>query len=434
MTGAAGRAHIVGAGLAGLSCAVDLAASGVPVTLYEAAGQAGGRCRSWHDRALDRTIDNGNHLLLSGNRAALEYLRRIGAEDALAGPAEAVLPFHDLGSGERWTLRPNDWRLPWWLLARSRRVPGAGAIAHMGGMVALARAPAEATVADALGGNPLYRRLWEPLAVAVTNTPAAEASARLLWRAVAETLGAGGRACRPLVARSGLGAAFVDPALRLLAGHGAEIRLGARLHAVAAERHRLSILQFADTDIPLESDDTVVLAVPPWSAAEILPDVAAPDRHHAIVNAHFRLDRAMELPGGAALLGLVGGTAQWLFLRGDVVSVTVSAADALAEREGETIAGILWRDVAAVLGLDGSAIPPHRIIKEKRATFAQTPAQTARRPATRTALANLFLAGDWTDTGLPATIEGAIRSGRAAAEVVSEFAPENWKPAPPCAT
>ncbi len=415
----AGRAHVVGAGLAGLSCAVELAAAGTPVTLYEAANQAGGRCRSWHDRVIDRTIDNGNHLLLSGNSAALDYLRRIGAGDMLAGPQTAMLPFRDLATSEDWVLRPNDGRLPWWLLAPSRRVPGAGAAAHLRGLVALARAPAEATVAGAAGGNPLYRRLWEPLAVAATNTPAADASARLLWRAVAETLGAGGRACRPLVARTSLGAAFVAPALRLLAERGAQVRFGARLQAIAADGARATALHFADADVALAPSDAVVMALPPWSATEILPDLVTPDRHHAIVNAHFRLAEPVRLPGGAPLLGLVGGTAQWLFARGDVVSVTVSAADALAEADNDAIAALLWRDVAAGLGGDGNAVPPCRIVKEKRATFAQTPEQAARRPGTRTALANLFLAGDWTDTGLPATIEGAIRSGRAAAKAIA---------------
>jgi squalene-associated FAD-dependent desaturase len=429
-----GLVHIVGAGVAGLSCAVELAASGTPVTLYEAAGTAGGRCRSWHDAVLDRTIDNGNHLLLSGNSAALEYLRRIGAADELAGPPEAVLPFLDLATGERWALRPNGGRIPWWLFAPLRRVPGAGAVVHLRGLAALARAPAEATVVDALGRNALYRRLWEPLAVAVTNTPAANASARLLWRAVAETLGGGGQACRPLVAGNGLGAAFVDPARRLLKGHGAEIRLGERLRAASAEGERLSVLHFADTDVPLAPGDAAVLAVPPWSATEILPGLAAPDRHHSIVNAHFLLPETVSLPGGAPLLGLVGGTAQWLFARGDVVSVTVSAADALAEHDTETIAELLWRDVAAALNLDGDTVPPHRIVKEKRATFAQTPAQAARRPGTRTQQANLFLAGDWTGTGLPATIEGAIRSGQAAARAAREFMPRHWNPATPCAT
>src|SRR5664280_1717549 len=116
--------HIIGAGLAGLATAVRLAAQGVRATVYEATNQAGGRCRSYHDPALGITIDNGNHLLLSGNRAALGYLATIGASDRLAGPSSASFPFIDLATHERWTLRANNGRIPWWIFDRNRRVPG----------------------------------------------------------------------------------------------------------------------------------------------------------------------------------------------------------------------------------------------------------------------------------------------------------------------
>jgi uncharacterized protein with NAD-binding domain and iron-sulfur cluster len=113
-------------------------------------------------------------------------------------------------------------------------------------------------------------------------------------------------------------------------------------------------------------------------------------------------------------VGLVGGTAEWVFAFPDRLSVTVSAADRLVEMDTQELAALLWRDVAAVHRLDGPP-PPCRIVKEKRATFAATPAQDARRPACPTRWTNLFLAGDWTATGLPATIEGALRSGETAA-------------------
>ena len=107
-------------------------------------------------------------------------------------------------------------------------------------------------------------------------------------------------------------------------------------------------------------------------------------------------------------------------MRGDIVSVTVSAADDLAEQPTEAIAGRLWADVAKALNLGDAPLPTWRIVKEKRATFAQTPGQIRRRPPARTALNNLFLAGDWTDTGLPATIEGTLRSGAKASDAVLE--------------
>ncbi len=109
------RAHVIGAGLSGLSTALQLMDKGFKVQIHEAAGQAGGRCRSFHDAALDCLIDNGNHLLLSGNLSAMAFLRRVGAADRLAGPPEARLNFVDLRSGERWTFRPNRGVIPWWI-------------------------------------------------------------------------------------------------------------------------------------------------------------------------------------------------------------------------------------------------------------------------------------------------------------------------------
>ena len=169
------------------------------------------------------------------------------------------------------------------------------------------------------------------------------------------------------------------------------------------------------------ADDSVVLAVPPAVAEDLLPGLVTPADSRAIVNGHFRLERDVE---GMTFLGLVGGTAQWLFVRRNVVSVTVSAANKLVEEDSEGIANRLWADVAVALGLRGSPLPVHRIVKEKRATFAQTPEQNRRRPGAPTTWKNLFLAGDWTDTGLPATIEGAIRSGGTASENI--LSSDSW--------
>ncbi len=128
----------------------------------------------------------------------------------------------------------------------------------------------------------------------------------------------------------------------------------------------------------------------------------------------------MPPPAGLPLLGLIGGTADWIFLRGAIVSLTVSAATGLVDEPSEDIARKMWRDTARALELAPALNPPIRVIKEKRATFAQTPAALALRAPARTAWANLLLAGDWTDTGYPATIESAVRSGRKAAEIVTE--------------
>ncbi|MGH7005748.1 MAG: FAD-dependent oxidoreductase, partial [Alphaproteobacteria bacterium] len=118
------------------------------------------------------------------------------------------------------------------------------------------------------------------------------------------------------------------------------------------------------------------------------------------------------------LLGLVGGTAQWLFVRANILSVTISAAEREIDLPTEAIIAAAWADIVKALKLGDAAPPPCRVVKEKRATFAQTPAQLAKRPKVNAGPSNLALAGDWTATGLPATIEGAIRSGEIAARTV----------------
>lgn len=415
--GTAGRVHVVGAGLAGLAAALSLSRAGRAVCVHEAAGQAGGRCRSYHDQALGCRIDNGSHLLLSANHAALDYLREVGAVDSLVGPDQPAFAFLDLAGGSSWAIRPNAGRLGWWILAPGRRVPGSRPLDYLKALRLLA-APPGATVMAVLGPGPLMERFWRPLVVAALNAQPEVAAAGLLLAVLRETFGRGGQGCRPLVARDGLGAAFVEPALATLARRGVEVGFGRRLRAIERQDGRVVALGFPDGPVALGPADSVVLAVPAPVAAALLPGLVVPRGSSAIVNAHFRLDRPARLPGGGPLVGLIGGTVDWVFLRDRLASATVSAADALAEEPAEALLPRLWQDTAAALGWSGAPQPPGRIVKEKRATFLQVPSEVARRPPGRTAWRNLLLAGDWIDTGLPATIEGAIRSGRAAAEAV----------------
>lgn len=398
--------HVVGAGLAGLAAALSLVARGVGVTVHEAGPQAGGRCRSYFDKALGCRLDNGNHLLLSGNRATFAFLDQIGARGTMTGPSAPVFPFMDLASGERWTLRPNAGRVPWWLLVPSRRVPGMRLRDALGAL-GLHRAGAETTVAQALRPGVLYRRLLEPLAIAALNTPPEEASARLLGAVMQETLAAGGAACIPAFPREGLSESFVDPAVAWLQARGASVRFGSRVGAVEVSDGRVVRMG----DVAVGSDEGVVLAVPAGVAVGMVPGLAAPDRFEAILNVHYRVDAD---PGEAGFMGLVGGTAEWIFVKPGVVSVTISAGNRSIDTPPDALAQQVWDDVRVALQLP-APVPPYRVVKEKRATFAATPAQEARRPGTRTSFDRLMLAGDWTATGLPATIEGAIRSGRAAA-------------------
>ena len=142
-----------------------------------------------------------------------------------------------------------------------------------------------------------------------------------------------------------------------------------------------------------------------------MPELTVPDAFESICNLHFKAQMAA---GEAGFYGLLGGMAEWVFPREEVISVTISAANRYAHMDQEQISGRVWAELSKAFGLNPEP-PPCRVLWEKRATFACTPEQLARRPGPRSPRPGVVLAGDWTDTGLPATIEGAIRSGEAAA-------------------
>lgn len=411
--------HIVGAGLTGLAAATRLSVAGITVTVHEAANQAGGRCRSYHDPALDMMIDNGNHLVLSGNSSVLAYVEEIGAQDRLMGPQHAAFPFVDLATNERWTLRPNDGLVPWWILDRGRRVPGTRIVDYF----ALARllwSGPQTTICEVLDCNGiLFHRLIRPLLLAALNIEPREGSAALAAAVIRETLAAGGHACRPLIARNGLASTFIDPALQLLNKRNAKVHFGHRLRALAVDGGRITALQFGDEPLALQSEDAVILAVPPMVAAALVPNgLQVPTEFRAIVNAHFRITTERDI---APITGVVNGMVEWLFAFPDRLSVTISAADHLLETPREALAKQIWREVCTITGID-AALPPWQIVRERRATFAALPSQNAKRPPAETSYKNLVLAGDWTATGLPATIESAIRSGHRAADLVGKMA------------
>lgn len=409
----AGRVHVIGAGLAGLGSAVALATAGRSITLYEAGVRAGGRCRSYYDPQLGRVIDNGNHLVLSGNTAVMRYVKRIGASANLVGPRAARFDFCELETGERWAVRPNASSVPWWLASPSHRVPGTSFSDYV------AMAPLLGGKDQAIGDKLARRgRVWshfiDPVLLAALNTDPREGSQRLAANVIRQSLARSGAATCPRIAHPTLAAAFVDPAITLLEAKGADVRMGARVTRLNFGADGVDTFDVGGKTVVLAGGEAVILAVPPWIAADLVPDLVTPTVFRSIINAHFAFTLPEALPD---MLGIIGGTAQWLFRFEDRCAVTISAADALLDVDRAQLAEMIWQDICRAASIS-APLPIWQIVKERRATFAATPEQDHRRPKTRTRWPNLLLAGDWTNTGLPATIEGALRSGEAAASAL----------------
>lgn len=354
-------ALIIGAGLAGLAAALDLQAAGVSTLIVEAAPFAGGRCRSFYDPRLGVELNNGSHMLLSGNHAALGYLRRLGMDGALTRLSPAALPF------------VNGW-LPL-SLAGWRRY----------------------------GAKAAGRAALDNIKRSALNNPTDAACARLWWPCLRETVLRGDTYSQPMLPTLPLSALFIDPATARL-----NIRYNSRVVGLSPDS-----ITLADGSRLVANQ--IILAIPPHRAAELLPGLTVPIGAEPIINAHFLCPSPPKLRDGLPLLGLIDGPVDWVFAHGPVLSATRSAASQYLHWPSERLARAIWQQVASLAGHDSNALPAWRIIREKRATFAQTSANQSRRPSTQGPWPGLFLAGDWTRTGLPATIEGAIRSGQRAA-------------------
>ena len=168
--------------------------------------------------------------------------------------------------------------LPWWIFDKSRRVPGTSLGEYLR-LIKLLRVAGDAPVGDVIDcSGPLYHRLVHPLLLAALNIEPREGSAALASAVVRETLAAGGQACRPLIARDGLGPTFIEPAMKHLRERNVEVRLDHELRALRFAEGRIAALDFGADTVTLGADDAVILAVPNHAAAALVPDLSGPAR------------------------------------------------------------------------------------------------------------------------------------------------------------
>lgn len=430
-------AVVIGAGCAGLATATALADAGARVVVVEARPVLGGRTFATRDAASGDLVDNGQHVLFGCYRESFGYLDRIGARDAVLVQSGLAVPMVDR-QGQTGELRCPALPSPWQLLAG---VLGWSALSWrdrlsvLGMARALDRPPADVarlTVTEwlrAAGQSPrLVEMLWEPLALAALNQPPSRALAPTFAEVLRRMLGSGPDDAALVIPARSLTDTLVAPAVRYLESRGGRVVAGAPARVLHDAR---AVRGVAVRGEELRAD--VVISTVPWHALASLFDVppgaiapllaiAARMRSAPIVTVNLWFDRVV-LP--SLLLGLPGRTFQWAFDKGlatpgvaSHVSMVCSGADEVVGWDNDALTGHAHRELtAAVPEARRARLVRATAVRERRATFSLEAGEPSR-PGTRTPLDGFFLAGDWTDTGLPATIESAILSGhRAAAEV-----------------
>jgi len=426
------RVGVIGGGWAGIAAAVGLARAGAEVTLYEAARTLGGRARRVPLEGVD--LDNGQHILIGAYRTALAAMRAVGADPG------ALLLRQPLALEIAGRFRLCAPRLPAPLhlvvgLLRARGLTPAERLRVIRFMLTMAArryrlaedaaVPALLAAHGQLGGP--TDCLWEPLCVAALNTPLASASAQVLLNVLRDTLGANRAASDLLLPRRDLSALFPEPGTRFVEAHGGRVLLGRRIEHLGPDGGGIAI--------DGERHDAAVIACAPFHAAQLLERSNLLPRLRARLDAfafepiytcYLQYDPSVALP--QPMLGLRGGLLQWAFDRGaldgrrGLIATVVSARGAHEELEHGAFAAAAHRELQGAIG--GLADPLwSRVIAERRATFSCTPGLD--RPGNATDLPGLFLAGDYTASDYPATLEGAVRSGFAAARLALAIPPAN---------
>ncbi|MBF0624656.1 MAG: FAD-dependent oxidoreductase [Magnetococcales bacterium] len=426
---------ILGAGAAGLAAAVRMAQAGRRPLVLEAAPRPGGRVSSHADALLGEELDNGPHLLVGACREALDLLAILGTKSLMTAAPGLSLAWWTPGVGH-YRLQAPDWPAPGHLLAALWRFPPLSGRDRWSALrlgIALARRrvpPPDWTVTQwlqATGQTPtLLRRLWGPLCLAILNEPPASASALLYHAALGRILLGRPEQGAHWLPRTPWSHILAEPARAFVIRQGGAV--ACRVRAIALECQDGRVTGVVTSRGTIQATGAVISALPERALERLAaPWWRRPGEGAAvespIISVHLRYTRPARLP--APLVGLPEGVSQWLVERGELSEPTrpggarLSAVISAAYREihwpSRRLIETVHGEVAALLPQLAASPPQGRVIRERRATRAAWPDQAATRPGPVTPWSNLWLAGDWTATGLPATIEGAVASGRKAA-------------------
>ncbi|HKP84676.1 MAG TPA: hydroxysqualene dehydroxylase HpnE [Blastocatellia bacterium] len=440
---AAKRVIIIGGGFAGLAAGVALSHAGDEVLLLERRSFLGGRAYSFRDPVTDDVVDNGQHLFMGCYKHTVALLEKIGCLDRLRFQDKPHVDFLDRENGFT-SFECPPLPAPIHVIAGLFAMKGLSVgdkfrAFKVGRAIQKNGRPGQAPLSvsdwlDRLGQSQrMKERFWYPMAVATLNESPEIASAAMMKVVLKEAFGRDTKSSAIGIARVGLSDLYTEGARAFIEARGGEVRTGAQVSKLVIERNKVMAVESKDGR-RVEAD-YFISAVPHSAFLQIIPDALRNDQFRAlaslesspIVSINLWFDRPVI---DREFVGLIGTESQWIFNKDLIVkpsrqanqiAVIISAARKFVDRTKEQLIEMALAELNELLPESRSAKLLHsRIIKEREATLSHTIESDRIRPGPRTTISNLILAGDWTATGLPATIESAVISGDIAARIVAE--------------
>ncbi len=421
------RCLIIGGGISGLTAASTLSAKNIEVTLIESSSKLGGRTYSFTDKQTETEIDNGQHILMGCYKETLTFLNLIGAKNNFDYQNNLYVKFIDRNK-KQFQINASTSFYPFNLLFAIKKYYALDFNDKISFILLLLKLPlisrnslrkisVEQWLKREKQSSNTINSFWEILCIGALNTSLAEASALVFYDILMQVFFNGNFAATIVLPKYGLNESIINPASSFILKNGGKIIFSETIKEVVVNNQKIVAIKSVKN--LYENFDFVISAIPLYALEKIISkeilEIDLELNYSTIINIHIWLNENNLLE---KFYGLLNSPLHWVFIKGKHINIVISYADYLADKSKEEILNFVLEELVKYTSVKREDIEHYKVIKEKRATFVPDIATLEKRPNSKTSYKNLFLSGDWTNTGLPSTIESAVKSGRIAAELV----------------
>lgn len=420
---------IIGGGISGLTAASYLASNKIKVTLLESSPKLGGRAYSFYDQETQTTLDNGQHIMMGCFNDTIDLINLIEAENNFIFQKNLKIGFLHEESGNIY-LNADKWFYPFSLLSavlnfkifnnqNKRQLIKFLLTLPFQNKNKLSSITVKQWLIESDQTENLIKHFWEIIGIGALNSSINKTSALLFYEIITRIFFRGNFASTIILQKFGLSKSLIDPLNSFIVKNEGEILLSNKVNRIVIEED--AAVSVIIGDVKLNNYDYLISAIPLYALARIIDlnnlNLNTQFEYSSILNIHLWIE-GLNLK--EKFYGFLDSPLHWIFLKDEHFNIVISDADYLVEKDQSEIMELVISELKRFFPLGNGAVKKYKIIKEKKATFIPSNKANKLRPEAETNIRNLFLAGDWTNTGLPATIESAVKSGRVAAEKVLE--------------